>query len=87
MINNVHPEWVGKTLAFLNFELPAYEFDTYTSTYSAPEMYAMLDYFANEYPYSPTPRAASQTASSPRATRPTPTPTTSPTTPPVYPPR
>ena len=55
MINNVHPEWVGKTLAFLNFELPAYEFNTYTSTYSAPEMYAMLDYFANEYPYSPDP--------------------------------
>ena len=55
MINNVHPEWVGKTLAFLNFELPAYEFSTYTSTYSAPEMYAMLDYFANEYPYSPDP--------------------------------
>ena len=38
MINQVHPEWVGKTLAFINFELPAYEFDTYTSTYSAPEM-------------------------------------------------
>lgn len=55
MINNVHPEWVGKTLAFINFELPAYEFDTYTSTYSAPEMYAMLDYFVNEYPYSPDP--------------------------------
>ena len=55
MINNVHPEWVGKTLAFLNCELPAYEFDSYTSTYSAPEMYAMLDYFANEYPYSPDP--------------------------------
>lgn len=55
MINNVHPEWVGKTLAFINFELPAYEFDTYTSTYSAPEMYSMLDYFANEYAYSPDP--------------------------------
>ncbi len=55
MINRVHPDWVGKTLAFLNFELPAYEFDTYTSTYSAPEMYAMLDYYANEYPYSPDP--------------------------------
>ncbi len=55
MINNVHPDWVGKTLAFINFELPAYEFDTYTSTYSAPEMYAMLDYFANEYEYSPDP--------------------------------
>lgn len=55
MINNVHPEWVGKTLAFINFELPAYEFGTYTSTYSAPEMYSMLDYFANEYDYSPDP--------------------------------
>lgn len=55
MINHVHPEWVGKTLAFINFELPAYEFDTYTSTYSAPEMYAMLDYFANEYACSPDP--------------------------------
>ena len=55
MINNVHPDWVGRTLAFINFELPAYEFDTHTSTYSAPEMYEMLDYFANEYPYSPDP--------------------------------
>lgn len=55
MINRVHPDWVGQTLAFLNFELPAYEFDTYTSSYSAPEMYAMLDYFVNEYPYSPEP--------------------------------
>ena len=55
MINNVHPEWVGKTLSFINFELPAYEFDTYTSTYSAPEMYSMLDYFANEFPHSPDP--------------------------------
>ena len=53
MINHVHPEWVGKTLAFINFELPAYEFDTYTTTYSAPEMFAMLDYFANDYAYSP----------------------------------
>ena len=55
MINQVHPEWVGKTLVFINFELPAYEFDTYTSTYSAPEMFSMLDYFANEYAYSPDP--------------------------------
>ncbi len=55
MINNVHPDWVGKTLAFINFELPAYEFDTYTSTYSAPEMYTMLDHYANTFPYSPTP--------------------------------
>ena len=54
-IFTAHPEWVGKTLAFLNFELPAYEFGSYTSTYSAPEMFSMLDYFANEYAYSPDP--------------------------------
>jgi Iap family predicted aminopeptidase len=53
MINREHPEWVGKTLAFVNFELPAYEFDTYTSTYSPPELYNMLDFFANTYPLSP----------------------------------
>lgn len=55
MINTLHPDWAGRTLAFVNFELPAYEFDTYTSTYSAPEMFAMLDYFANEYELSPQP--------------------------------
>ena len=55
MIHTVHPEWADKTLAFINFELPAYEFDTYTSTYSAPEMYSMLRYFANEFPYAPKP--------------------------------
>ena len=55
MINHVHPEWVGKTLAFINFELPAYEFDKYTSTYSAPEMYKMIDYFTNKCEFSPKP--------------------------------
>lgn len=55
MINNIHPDWVGRTLAFINFELPAYEFDSYTSTYSAPEMYSMLDYFAKRYEFSPEP--------------------------------
>lgn len=55
MINKVHPEWVGKTLAFVNFELPAYEFADYTSVYSAPEMFSMIDYFVNEYPLSPDP--------------------------------
>ena len=55
MIHTIHPEWTEKTLAFINFELPAYEFDTYTSTYSAPEMYTMLDYFTNEFPYTPKP--------------------------------
>lgn len=55
MINIAHPEWVGKTLAFVNFELPAYEFADYTSVYSAPEMFSMIDYFVNEYPLSPKP--------------------------------
>lgn len=55
MINNVHPEWVGKTLAFINFELPAYEFGPYTTTYSAPELYSMLSYYTNEYELSPEP--------------------------------
>ena len=56
MIHNVHPEWQDKTLAFINFELPAYEFGAYTSTYSAPEMYSMLDYFTNEFPHTPDPK-------------------------------
>lgn len=55
MINHIHPEWVDKTLAFINFELPAYEFDKYTSTYSAPEMYSLISYFANECKLSPDP--------------------------------
>lgn len=55
MINRAHPDWVGKTLAFVNFELPAYEFADYTSVYSAPEMYSMVDYFVNKYPLSPKP--------------------------------
>ncbi len=55
MINKVHPDWVGKTLAFVNFELPAYEYADYTSVYSAPEMFSMIDYFVNEYPLSPNP--------------------------------
>lgn len=55
MINKKYPKWQEKTRAFINFELPAYEFDKYTSTYSAPEMYKMIDFFANTYPLSPEP--------------------------------
>ncbi len=55
MINKAHPDWAGKTLAFVNFELPAYEFADYTSVYSAPEMYSMIDYYVNAYPFSPDP--------------------------------
>ena len=53
MINTLHPEWVGKTLAFLNFELPAYEFATYTTTYSAPEMISLMRDYTTRYPYAP----------------------------------
>lgn len=55
MINEAHPEWVGKTLAFLNFELPAYEFADYTSAYSAPELYSLIKNFALENPNAPVP--------------------------------
>jgi Iap family predicted aminopeptidase/LysM repeat protein len=48
MINEAHPEWAGRTLAFLNFELPAYEFADYTSVCSAPEFYSLIDRFVNE---------------------------------------
>jgi Iap family predicted aminopeptidase len=48
MINEAHPEWAGRVLAFLNFELSAYEFGDYTSVYSAPEFYGLLDRFVNE---------------------------------------
>lgn len=63
MINTLHPEWVGKTLAFLNFELPAYEFATYTTTYSAPEMFSLLRDFTTRLSLrAPNRRAASRMA-------------------------
>jgi len=55
MINETHPEWVGKTLAFLNFELPAYEFANYTNAFSAPELYTMIRDFAETDNNSPEP--------------------------------
>ena len=55
MINHVWPEWQEKTLTFINIELPAYEFAPCTTTYSAPEMYSMLDFYTNTYPLSPEP--------------------------------
>lgn len=51
MINEAHPEWVGKLKTFVNFELPAYEFGEYTSVYSAPELYSNIDRFVNESPF------------------------------------
>ncbi len=55
MIYEAHPEWVGNILTFINFELPAYEFDTYTSMYSAPELFSSIDYFINESGLAPKP--------------------------------
>ncbi len=55
MVNTVYPEWTDKTLAFINFELPAYAFGTSTSTASAPEMFSMIEYFTNTYELTPNP--------------------------------
>jgi Iap family predicted aminopeptidase len=59
MINEAHPEWAGRVLAFFNFELSAYEFGDYTSVYSAPEFYSLLDRFVNGEP-SPKPKTHSR---------------------------
>lgn len=55
MIYEAHPEWVGNLLTFINFELPAYEFASYTSMYSAPELYSSIDYFVNQSGFAPKP--------------------------------
>jgi hypothetical protein len=47
LITNAHPEWSGQILTFFNFELSAYEFDTYTYSSSAPELYSMIEEFTN----------------------------------------
>ncbi len=44
-IFTVHPDWVGKALAYINFELPAYEFDSSTYVASTPELYTLLKEF------------------------------------------
>ena len=55
MINNARPQWQSKTLAFINFELPAFEFAPYTYTSSPHEMFAMLEFFENVWELSPKP--------------------------------
>ncbi|ONI40449.1 hypothetical protein AN640_08755, partial [Candidatus Epulonipiscium fishelsonii] len=55
MVNTLNPEWTDKTLAFINFELPAYAFGTSTKTASAPEMFSMISHFTNEYELTPDP--------------------------------
>ncbi|MBN2050335.1 MAG: M28 family peptidase [Spirochaetales bacterium] len=50
MINHVHPEWVGKALAYINFELPAYEFGETITIASTPELHSFLADFTKTAP-------------------------------------
>ena len=50
MIHNVHPEWVGKALAYINFELPAYEFGDKITIASTPEFHTFLSEFTKTAP-------------------------------------
>jgi Iap family predicted aminopeptidase len=45
LINEAHPEWQSQLLAFINFELNAYEFADYTYSATAPELYSMMASF------------------------------------------
>ncbi len=49
-INHIRPEWVGKTLAYLNFELPGYEFGNTNYTAAAPELFGLLETFQQALP-------------------------------------
>lgn len=49
-INKVHPDWVGKALAYINFELPAYEFAKETHVASAVELYSFIKDYAKVAP-------------------------------------
>ncbi|WP_199203760.1 M28 family peptidase [Sporosarcina sp. P16b] len=49
-IFNIHPDWVGKTFANLNFELPAYEHTTQDEIRSVYELNNYLTEFAKEVP-------------------------------------
>ncbi|MEI8216353.1 MAG: M28 family peptidase [Eubacteriales bacterium] len=51
----IHPEWVGKALTYINFELPAYEFEKVTRTDSAPELQTFITDFAKNNPNAPQP--------------------------------
>ncbi|MDR2458335.1 MAG: M28 family peptidase [Clostridiales Family XIII bacterium] len=44
-ITSAEKDWQGKLAAFINFELPAYEFADYTYTVSAPESYNFVKEF------------------------------------------
>lgn len=47
---NVRPEWAGKSLAYINFELPAYEYEDSTHVESAFELYSFLGDFISTGP-------------------------------------
>ncbi|HHX87129.1 MAG TPA: M28 family peptidase [Firmicutes bacterium] len=49
-IFTVRPDWVGKALAYINFELPAYEFESSTYVASTPELYSFLKEFIASAP-------------------------------------
>ncbi|MFJ7827956.1 M28 family peptidase [Psychrobacillus sp. NPDC096623] len=49
-IFNIHPEWVGKAFANMNFELPAYEHTTQDEIRSAYELNNYLTEFAETVP-------------------------------------
>jgi len=44
-VNRVRPDWVGKTLAYINFELPAVEFSDTVRTDTPPELFTMMKKF------------------------------------------
>lgn len=49
-INHIRPEWVGRTLAYINFELPGYEFGNTNYTAAAPELFGLLQRFQQALP-------------------------------------
>ncbi|MBS4224706.1 M28 family peptidase [Lederbergia citrea] len=49
-IFNIHPEWVGKAVANINFELPAYEHTTMDEIRSVYELKNYLENFAKNVP-------------------------------------
>jgi len=49
LINEVHPEWAGKTLALINFELPGFtNGETAASINSVPEFYSLVKSFVED---------------------------------------
>ena len=44
-INRIHPEWAGQTIAYINFELPAYEFSDTMYVASTPALQSFINGF------------------------------------------